>query len=145
MKRSLMISSLAATLIAASSIASAQTPAADPTQETAAPAQKSYTDPNDPSKGQELVSDKKAPVINPATVGQDKATGNNLVPEKTDGQSVRTAATERPAFETLDVNKLGYLTPADVSTHVWLSKNFARCNTGHDGHLTSQEYALCLQ
>jgi hypothetical protein len=133
MKRTLLMSSLVAALLVASFSASAQAPAANSGQPAAAPAQKSYTDPNDPSKGQDLVSDAKTPATNPATVGQDKTTGNNLVPGK------------HPDFQTLDVKKLGYLTADDVSGQVWLSKNFARCNVSHDGHLTSQEYAECLK
>ena len=143
MKRTLLMTSIAATLMVASFIALAQTSAPASDQAAATPAQKSHTDPNDPSKGQELVSDGKAPVINPATAGQDKAAGNNLVPEK-DGQ-LQSAGMNRPSFQTLDVKKQGYLTADDVSTHVWLSKNFARCNTSHDGHLTSKEYGSCLK
>jgi hypothetical protein len=144
MKRTLLMSSIAATLMVASFIASAQAPAS--AQPAAAdPAQKSYTDPKDPSKGQDLVSDAKTPATNPATIGQDKTTGNNLVPGKKDGGPMLDAATERPDFQTLDVKKLGYLTTDDVSNQVWLSKNFARCNTSHDGRLTSQEYAKCLK
>jgi hypothetical protein len=146
MKRTLLMSSIAATLMVASFIASAQAPASDSAQLAAAePAQKTYTDPNDPSKGQDLVSEAKTPLENPATVGQDKSTGNNLVPEKKDGQPSLNAAVERPDFNTLDAKKLGYLTADDVSNQVWLSKNFARCNVSHDGHLTSQEYAKCLK
>lgn len=145
MKRTLLISSIAATLTVASFIALAQAPAADSAQPTTnAPAQKSYTDPNDPSKGQDLVNEAKTPAVNPATVGQDKTTGNDLVAEKKDGSTLDATA-ERPDFQTLDVKKRGYLTADDVSSQVWLSKNFARCNSGHDGHLTSQEYAKCLK
>jgi len=144
MKRTLLISSLVATLTAASFVASAQAPTPASDQPAATPAQKSYTDPSDPSKGQELVSDAKAPAIDPATAGQDKAAGNNLVPEKKDGQ-LQSAGKNHPSFAALDAKKQGYLTADDVSTHAWLSKNFTRCNSSHDGHLTSKEYAACLR
>jgi hypothetical protein len=144
MKRTLLKTSLAVTLLAASFIASAQTSTPPSDQPAAKPAQKSYTDPTDPSKGHELVSDAKTPVVNPGTAGQDKAAGNNLVPEAKAGQ-LQSAGMNRPSFQALDVKKQGYLTADDVSTHAWLSKNFARCNTSHDGHLTSKQYVACRE
>jgi hypothetical protein len=140
MKRTLLMSSFVATLMVASFAASAQTDAG----QSAPAAQKSHADPKDVSKGQELVGDTQTPASVPATVGQDKATGNNLVPEKNDGQK-QNAKSEHPDFHTLDSKNKGYLTAEDVASHAWLSSNFTRCNTGNDGHLTSQEYAKCLK
>jgi len=142
MKRTILMSSLAAALLAGSLIASAQTPVTDSAPPAAAPA--SHTDPSDPSKGQELTGDQKQqPADAPATVGQNKATGNNLVGKneaKMDG-----AAPVHPSFQTMDVKKQGYLTVADASGHEWLTKNFARCNSSHDGRLTAREYEACLK
>ena len=142
MKRTILMSSLAAALLAGSLIASAQTPVTDSAPPAAAPA--SHTDPSDPSKGQELTGDQKQqPADAPATVGQNKATGNNLVGKneaKMDG-----AAPVHPSFQTMDVKKQGYLTVADATGHAWLTKNFARCNSSHDGRLTAREYEACLK
>jgi len=144
MKRTILMSSFAAALIAGSLMASAQTPATDSAPPEAVPAQASHTDPSDPSKGQELTGDQKQqPADAPATVGQNKATGNNLVGKneaKMDG-----AAAVHPSFQTMDVKKQGYLTVADASGHEWLTKNFARCNSSHDGRLTAKEYEACLK
>ncbi len=144
MKRTILMSSLAAALIAGSFIASAQTPPTDSAPPAATPAQASHTDPSDPSKGQELTGDQKQqPADAPATAGQNKASGNNLVGKneaKMDG-----SAEVHPSFQAMDVNKQGYLTVADASGHAWLSKNFARCNLSHDGRLTAKEYEACLK
>jgi len=37
----------------------------------------------------------------------------------------------------------GYLTAVDVRSNTWLSKNFSRCDTDHDGTLTRSEYEAC--
>jgi hypothetical protein len=143
MKRSLLLLSISATLLTAS-FASAQTSPPTSDQSTT-PAQSTYKDPNDPSKGQELVGDKQQPASTPATVGQDKAVGNNLVPADNDGtmHSSQGEHMKRPDFKTLDTTNKGYLTADDVASHHWLSKNFARCNTTHDGHLTAEQFANC--
>ena len=146
MKRILVISSLAAALMAGSFIVSAQAPPSDPAQPAPNPAQQNHTDSNDQSKGQDLVGDRKPTTANslnsPATVGQDKTSGNNLVGENK-GQ-VQNSGNVHPDFRTLDVKKRGYLTTDDVKGEVWLSSNFSRCNSSRDGHLTAHEYALCL-
>ena len=142
MKRTILMSSLAAALLAGSLIASAQTPVTDSAPPAAAPA--SHTDPSDPSKGQELTGDQKQqPADPPASVGQNKATGNNLVGKNE--AKMDTAAAVHPNFQTMDVKKQGYLTVADASGHEWLTKNFARCNSSHDGRLTAREYEACLK
>ena len=140
MKRTLILSFTAA-LIAAPFV-SAQTPQSSSDTSSTANAQNGYKDPNDPSKGQELVGEKQPPASTPATVGQDKSTGNNLVPANKDG-SMQNTHMNRPDFKALDSTNKGYLTADDVSSHKWLSKNFARCNTTHDGHLTAEQYANC--
>lgn len=144
MKRTILMSSLALALMAGSLIASAQTPATDSAQPAAVPAQASHTDPSDPSKGQELTGDQKQqPADAPATAGQNKATGNNLVGKNE--AKMNGAEAVHPSFQTMDVKKQGYLTVADASGHEWLTKNFARCNSSHDGRLTAKEYEACLK
>jgi hypothetical protein len=61
-----------------------------------------------------------------------KATGNDLVGSST-----------RPDFKSLDTSNDGYLASKDVKSNKWLSKNFARCDTDHDGQLCQQENASC--
>ena len=72
--------------------------------------------------------------------GEDKADGNDLVAG--DNRSDQETGTH-PAFKSLDTKKNGYLTADDLKSHKWLSKNFSRCNLGHDGHLTQEEYSNC--
>jgi hypothetical protein len=73
--------------------------------------------------------------------GQDKATGNDLVSPDKGHMQQGTGA--RPHFNTLDDNNNGYLTAHDVKSNKWFAKNFARCDSDHDGHLSQQEYANC--
>ena len=46
-------------------------------------------------------------------------------------------------FGTVDTHKHGYLTSRDVKGDDWVSKNFAKCNVKHDGHMSREEYANC--
>jgi hypothetical protein len=94
----------------------------------------------------------------PATTGQDKSTGNNMVgggqkpsgttsqpttgQDKSSGNDMVGQST-RPDFKTLDTKGNGYVTAHDVKSNKWLSKNFSKCDTDHDGHLSQQEYASC--
>jgi hypothetical protein len=118
---------------------SQQNPAA--TRAEIAPAS---TTPN--TSGNDLLNGAKPPVqeklATPETVGQDKASGNDLV--SGDNRTDRETGTH-PAWTTMDSQKSGYLTAKDVKKHRWLRKNFARCNSSHDGHLTEAEYAACTQ
>lgn len=103
----------------------------------------------DKSKGNNLDTTSKAPRVDPASAppstGQDKSTGNNMVSPngspKDSGMS-QTNAT-RPDFATLDTKKTGKLAMADVKSDEWLSKNFAKCDTDHDGSLSKEEYKAC--
>jgi len=94
----------------------------------------------------------------PATTGQDKSTGNNMVggSQKPSGTTSQPSAGQdkssgndmvgqstRPDFKTLDTKGNGYVTTHDVKSNKWLSKNFAKCDTDHDGHLSQKEYANC--
>jgi hypothetical protein len=75
----------------------------------------------------------------PASTTPD-ATGNDLV--SGDNRTDRETGTH-PAWKTMDTRQIGYLTAKDVKSHQWLSRNFARCNLNHDGHMTETEYANC--
>jgi hypothetical protein len=80
------------------------------------------------------------------TAGHDEATGKNLpTPDLSHPAStqVEKATAKHPDFLSLDTNNHGYLTVDDVSHNQWLSANFRRCDTNHDGHLSQQEYANC--
>jgi hypothetical protein len=146
MKRAITISLLTSALMLGTFTASAQAPPSDSAQAAPNPASQSHADANDSSKGQNLVGDSKPATANtlsaPTTTGQDKATGNNLVGDNK-GQA-RNSGNERPEFKTLDVHNRGYLTADDVKSQGWLSDNFSRCNSKRDGHMTPQEYALCV-
>jgi hypothetical protein len=96
--------------------------------------------------GNDLLDSAKPPtedrLATPATAGEDKADGNDMVSgdNRTDRETGR-----HPAWRTMDTQKSGYLTVQDVKSHKWLTKNFARCNSSHDGHLTETEYASCAK
>jgi hypothetical protein len=74
--------------------------------------------------------------------GEDKADGNDLVAG--DNRSDQETGTH-PAFKSLDTKNSGYLTADDLKSHKWLSKNFARCDSDHDGQLNQKEYASCTE
>jgi hypothetical protein len=147
MNRKLAASVLPA-LLFASFIASAQTPPAEETTPPSTAAQQNQKDPNDPSKGQDLVGDKQpAPqsaVKSPPTVGQDKSSGNNLVGDNK-GMMQNSSMAGQADFQTLDVKKRGYLMASDVSQQPWLKQNFSKCDANGDGHLTQPEYAACAK
>jgi len=94
----------------------------------------------------------------PPSSGQDKSTGNNMVggSQKPSGTSSQPSTGQdkssgndmvgpsmRPDFKTLDTKNNGYVTAQDVKSNKWVSKNFARCDTDHDGQLSQKEYAAC--
>ena len=87
----------------------------------------------DTTKGNDLVDSSQANPPNmrhdPRSDGENKADGNDMV----------------SGFNTLDTKKNGYLTADDVKGNKWLSKNFAKCDTDHDGQLSREEYANCHQ
>jgi Ca2+-binding EF-hand superfamily protein len=74
--------------------------------------------------------------------GEDKADGNDLVAG--DNRSDQETGTH-PVFKSLDTKNNGYLTADDLKSHKWLSKNFAKCDSDHDGHLSQKEYASCTK
>ena len=46
-------------------------------------------------------------------------------------------------FDTVDSHKHGYLTSRDVKSDDYVSRNFAKCNVKHNGHMSREEYANC--
>jgi hypothetical protein len=100
----------------------------------------------DTPKGNEVTGNPQPPPANalssPQTTGQDKSTGNNLVGPNT-GQALASTTPTHPDFDSLDSGKKGYLTKHNVKGHKWLSKNFAKCDTDHDGHLSPDEFTNC--
>jgi hypothetical protein len=75
------------------------------------------------------------------TSGDRNEVGDFAPPANASGVS-RQPGTHRD-FNRLDTRKRGYLTANDVRSDIWLSRNFIRCNLGHDGHLTWPEYSAC--
>ena len=68
------------------------------------------------------------------------ATASSADDGKNDAQ--RETTTHRD-FDTADTHKHGYLTSRDVKSDDYVSKNFAKCNVKHDGHMSREEYANC--
>ena len=46
-------------------------------------------------------------------------------------------------FSSLDRNTKGYLTSDDVSADPFMSQNYAKCDSDHDGKLTWMEFKAC--
>jgi hypothetical protein len=136
------LTSACAALLFACAIANAQTSSPPSSQPNMAP----VTSQSDTIKGNDVVgttvTDQTA---TPPSAGQDKSTGNDLVSPKGDTTSggMKQGPTARPNFNTLDASKAGALTANDVKGNKWLSKNFTRCDTNHDGSLSREEYAAC--
>ena len=61
----------------------------------------------------------------------------------TNRDDVQRAPAVHPDFKTVDTQRHGYLTSDDVKNDDYVSKNFAKCNLTHDGHMTREEYANC--
>jgi hypothetical protein len=100
------------------------------------------------NNGNNLDTTSKAPNVDPAssptTAGQDKSHGNDMVsPNGTSNGGMKQANAARPDFSTLDTKNKGSVTAADVKNNAWLSKNFSKCDTDHDGTLSRAEYEAC--
>lgn len=54
------------------------------------------------------------------------------------------AAGPSTSFDDLAGSK-GYITQQDAQHDAWLSGHFSECDANHDGKLTRQEYAQCMQ
>jgi hypothetical protein len=141
-----------AALLCAGTIANAQT---SPSSSNSS-AQSGSTDnpsPGSNTKGNNLDTSSKSPKVDtmsaPQSTGQNKSTGNNMVApsDKDSGMSKDSSVSQsnasRPDFSTLDTKKAGKLTAADVKSNEWLSKNFAKCDTDHDGSIDKAEYNAC--
>lgn len=61
---------------------------------------------------------------------------------KNDAQ--RETSTHRD-FDTVDTHKHGFLTPDDVKRDDYVSRNFAKCNVKHNGHMSREEYDNCRE
>jgi hypothetical protein len=48
-------------------------------------------------------------------------------------------------FDTVDTHKHGYLTSRDVKSDDYVSRNFAKCNVRHNGHMSREEYDNCRE
>jgi hypothetical protein len=161
MKLTYTTSLACASLLFACAIANAQTPqnAQTPADTSASSATKGQTQMASPgsdnTKGNNLDTSSKSPRVTtssaPPSAGQDKSHGNDMVDANgtqkdsamTDSGSMKQANAARPDFSTLDTKKTGKLTAADVHSNQWLSKNFSKCDTDHDGTLSRDEYEAC--
>jgi hypothetical protein len=52
---------------------------------------------------------------------------------------------QRQYFASLDRNQKGYLNDDDISADPFLTQNFAKCDSNHDGRLTYAEFAVCTR
>jgi len=52
---------------------------------------------------------------------------------------------QRQYFNSIDRGQKGYHSNDDVSADPFLSKNFANCDSDHDGKMTFPEYAICTR
>lgn len=130
-----------AALLCGCAIANAQTSNAPSDQSSTAP----VSNQADTTKGNNLVGTTPTDQTSaPPSAGQDKSSGNDMVSPKDDAtHHPMRQASARPDFDTLDTKKRGTLTADDVRANKWLSKNFTRCDTDHDGTLTRAEYDTC--
>ena len=61
----------------------------------------------------------------------------------TSKDDVQRAPAVHPDFKAVDTQRHGYLTSDDIKNDDYVSKNFAKCNLTHNGHMTPEEYANC--
>jgi hypothetical protein len=154
MKLTYLTSLACGALLLGSAIAGAQTaPSSSSTSNSSSANQGTPDTPSsgDRTKGNNLDTTPKSPRVDPtnapSSTGQNKSTGNNMVDangtaapkEHAMGQMDST----RPDFSTLDTKKTGKLSAADVKGNAWLSKNFSKCDTDHDGTVDKAEYGAC--
>ena len=158
MKFTYLVLVACAGLLCAGALANAQTsPATSPSDQSGMQSQSSsaqsgtadQSTPGDSSQGNNLDTTSKSPRVDaasaPPTSGQDKAHGNDMVSPNASAKdgSMKQASATRPQFSTLDTKNRGTLTAADVRNNLWLSKNFSKCDTDHDGTLDRAEYNTC--
>ena len=152
MKVTYMTSLACASLLVGSAIALAQNSSSSDYSKNQSSAQQGTSEmpsPGSQTKGNDLDTSSKNPQVNPKSpsppaVGQDQSHGNDMMnPKDSAGGNTREANASRPDFSTLDKKNKGKLTAADVRSNQWLSKNFAKCDTDHDGTLDRTEYESC--
>jgi hypothetical protein len=88
-----------------------------------------------------LVSSVARAQTSPEASRDEPAPGNSLLGTRAEDMP-RSHAPSRD-FDALDSSRHGYLTPEDVKGDVWLSSNFERCNSSHDGHMRREEFDNC--
>lgn len=130
-----------AALLFGCAIANAQTSNPPADQPSTAPASNQA----DTTKGNDVVGTTPTDqTATPPSAGEDKSSGNDMVsPQDDANHRPMRQASARPDFDTLDTTKRGTLNADDVKSDKWLSKNFTRCDTDHDGTLSREEYAAC--
>jgi hypothetical protein len=151
MKLTYMVPLACAALLCATTIANTQT--SPSSSNSSAQSGTDNPSPGSNTKGNNLDTSSKSPKVDsmsaPPSTGQDKSTGNNMVaPNGKDSStpsdsSMSQSSASHPDFSTLDTKKSGKLTAADVKSNQWLSKNFAKCDTDHDGSIDKAEYNAC--
>jgi hypothetical protein len=145
MKLTSLTSAACAALLLGSAIANAQNAPNSSTAPSSSSANSGTADMSssgDKTKGNNLDTTSKSPKVDPTSAppstGQNKSTGNNMVsPNGTQKEATR------PDFSTLDTKNGGKLSMADVKGNEWLSKNFSKCDTDHDGTMDRAEYNAC--
>ena len=147
MKLTYLTSVACAALLCGGAIANAQT--APTTSSSAQPGTTDSSAAGNTAKGNDLDTTSKSPKVDtasaPPSAGQDKSHGNDVVGPNgaaKDGD-MKQADASRPEFSTLDTKNKGALTAAEVRSNQWLSKNFSKCDTDHDGTLDRAEYNAC--
>jgi hypothetical protein len=142
--RSLYLAPVAyAALLLGCAIANAQSPPTPPADQSGPAPMSNHAN---TTKGNNLVGTTPAnQVSRPPTAGQHKSSGNDMVSPNgnADQSGMKQASAPRPDFNTLDTKKKGSLAADDVKGNKWLSKNFATCDSDHDGTLSREEYAAC--
>src|SRR3984957_4500895 len=143
-KLTILTSVACAAILCAATVASAQNLPSN--SSSAQSGSTSTPSPGSNSNGNNLDTSSKSPSVNPATspttAGQDTSHGNDMVsPNGTSNGGMKQANAARPDFSTLDTKNKGSLTATDVRNNAWLSKNFSRCDSDHDGTLSRAEYA----
>jgi hypothetical protein len=147
MKLTYLTSAACAALLLGGAIANAQT---SPSNSSAQSGTTDTPTPGSNAKGNNLDTSSKSPKVDPmgapSSTGQNKGTGNNMVESKSgtqQGGATNQTDTTRPDFSTLDTKKSGKLSMADAKSNQWLSKNFAKCDSDHDGTVDKAEYNAC--
>ena len=90
-----------------------------------------------------LVSVASAQVQTPPTETQMRDNAQTSQREETGDHNVR--KNQKQYYASLDRNQKGYLNNDDVSADPFLTQNYAKCDTNHDGKLTWEEFRTCTR